>query len=176
VYDSQYEKDFDQWDIFSSINEPEKGMRLVDDSSNENTIFEIQAFSTESVGINKSLRLLHGKVEFEYKVISSKATQQNIYFCIIPMKEPTRDCFGLLEVGAEVQDDPKNPDSKYRERFYIPIDHYGSSQWHCASMFFDFRQTHKAFYSIFAPRINEGCSNPEPACFLTKNLRVYSFE
>ena len=176
VYDSQREQDFDQWSVFSSIGGFEDRIRLLNRTLDGVITFEIRAFSTESVGVNKSLPMLYGRVEFEYKVVLSKATQPNVYFCMIPMQETGIGRTGLIEVGANAQDDPQNPYSPYRKRFYVPMEYYGDEQWHQAGISFDFRQTPTAFYSIFAPRINEGCSDPAPAHLLTTNLQVFSSE
>lgn len=176
VYDSQREQDFDQWSLFSSVGGLEERIQLLNRPPGGATTFEIRAFSTESVGVNKSLPMLYGRVEFEYKIVLSKATQPNVYFCMIPMQETGIGRTGLIEVGKNIQNDPRNRYSPYRKRFYVPMEHYGDGQWHHAGISFDFRQTPSAFYSIFAPRINEGCSDPAPVHLLTRNLQVFSSE
>lgn len=176
VYDSQREQDFDQWSLFSSVGGLEERIQLLNRPPGGATTFEIRAFSTESVGVNKSLPMLYGRVEFEYKIVLSKATQPNVYFCMIPMQETGIGRTGLIEVGTNIQADPRNRYSPYRKRFYVPMEHYGDGQWHQAGISFDFRQTPRAFYSIFAPRINEGCSDPAPVHLLTRNLQVFSSE
>ncbi len=176
VYDSQEKQDFDQWTIHSSVGEFTERVKLLNRVSDGATTFEIKAFSTESVGVNKSLPMLWGRVEFEYKVIFSEATQPNVYFCIIPMQETGIGRSGLVEVGTNVQADPRNPYSPHRQRWYVPLEYYGDGQWHQANVSFDFRETLTAFYSIFASRINEGCGNPAPAHLLITNLQVFSIE
>ena len=176
VYDSQKEQDFNQWTIHSSVGGFEERVKIFNRTYDGETAFKIKAFSTESVGVNKSFPMLHGRVEFEYKVVFSKATQPNIYFCMIPMQETNIGRTGLIEVGTNIQGDPRNPYSPHRKRFYVPMEHCGDGQWHKAGISFDFRQMPTAFYSIFALRINEGCGNPAPAHLLTTNLRVFFSE
>lgn len=176
VYDSQIAQDFDQWTVHSSVGAMTQRVKLFKRPSDEVFTFEIKALSVESVGVNKSLRLLYGRIEFEYKILYSEGTQPNVYFCMIPMQETNVGRTGLIEVGTSTQGDPRNPYSPYRQRFYVPMEHYGKEQWHRATISFDFRQTPTAFYSIFAPRINEGCSHPAPAHLLAANFRVFSHE
>jgi hypothetical protein len=163
-------------DLFSSIDDLERGIRLERSDTEEEIIFDMQAFTTESVGINKFLRVLYGRVEFEYQVVFSEAIRPNIYFYMIPMQVTPRDGVGLIEVGTNIQDYPRNPYSPYRKRFDVPIGNYGGKQWYRAGISFDFRKTPTTFYSIFAPRINEGCNSPAPARLLTTKIRVFSFE
>jgi hypothetical protein len=173
-YDSQDTRDFDRWDLFSSVGETER--RISYYNLEGRATFEIKALSTEFVGVNKSLTLLRGIVEFEYQIIFSEAVKENIYFCMIPMQETGRGRSGLIELGSDIQDDPKNPYSPYRERFYVPMEHYDSRQWHKANISFDFqefREPEQAFYSIFAPRINEGCSSPAAARVLVAKIEVW---
>ena len=176
IYDGQTSQDFNEWTTFSTVGGISKRVQLIKRTPDKLATFEIKAFSTESVGVNKSFRILYGKVEFEYKIIFSVSTQPNIYFCMIPMQETNIGRTGLIEVGTQIQDDPQNPCSPHRERFYAPMENYGREQWHKAEILFDFRQIPTAFYSIFAPRINEGCSNPGAAHFLTTKIRMFSFE
>lgn len=170
-----YVESVEQWDYYSSIGDVERRIYFVNHDSAEVAI-TIQAFDTEFVGINKILRSIYGKVEFEYKVTSSCTVYPNIYFYIIPMQVTVRDQIGLIEVGADVQDDPKNSTSQFREQLEVPREHYCSNQWHQAGISYDFRKTPKAFYSIFAPRINEGSESPASAHLLIKGVRVFSFE
>lgn len=106
VYDSQMEQDFDQWTIHSSVAGFREHVKLLKRAPDGATTFEIRAFSTESVGVNKSLPMLWGRVEFEYRVVFSEATQPNVYCCMIPMQETGIGRSGLIEVGTNVQADP----------------------------------------------------------------------
>jgi hypothetical protein len=77
-------------------------------------------------------------------------------------------------VGGEVQGDPRNPRSLYRHRYFVPREHYSDHKWHTAQIAFDFRKLPRAFYSIFAPRINEGVNRPAPAILRVVRVRVWS--
>lgn len=63
----------------------------------------------------------YGRVEFEYKVVLSKATQPNVYFCMILMQETGIGRTGLIEAGTNVQGDPQN--------LYSPTGNGFMSQW-----------------------------------------------
>lgn len=183
VYDSECKRDFERWDFYSSVGEHDRRISFYD--SDGIATFKIKALSDEYVGVNKFLSPLHGKVEFQYKVVYSKATkqdEQNIYFCMIPMKAQRsverQIMSGLTEFNGKFQDDPNNPYSPYRERFYVPIEHNNSGKWHKGCFSYDFReirdeQQDSALYSIFAPRINEGCPSPAAAELLVAEIKVW---
>ena len=48
--------------------------------------------------------------------------------------------------------------------------------WHTEQTSVDLRSAPKVFYSILAPRINEGCPQPSPAELHIARVRVYSTE
>jgi hypothetical protein len=93
---------------------------------------------------------------------------------MIPMQETGFDRTGLIEVGSERQDDPVNPTSIYRVRSFAPREHYMDGLWHAASIDFDFRALSTAFYSIVAPRINEGIALPGPAVVSIRRVQIWS--
>jgi hypothetical protein len=176
VYDLQQQQDFSEWSGTSTTYGFEERIGCFYRDSDAAFTYRIRALSTESVGVNKPLRWIFGKAEFEYQVLYADRNNSHVYFCVIPMQQTNIGRTGLIEVGSDVQADPKNPFSPYRRRFYIPIEHYGDGEWHRGSITFDFRDTATAFYSIFAPRINEGCLEPKPASLLISKLRVFSLE
>lgn len=138
--------------------------------------FYLKSNSEESLGINKSIRSLHGKFEFEYKVFTNDRNFSNIYFCVIPMKENGPNRTGYIEIGSSYHYDKKNAFSPYRKRFFIPSEHFSDDNWHKGEIIFDFRNTKEAFYCILAPRINEGCENVNKGELYVKNIKVFSFE
>ena len=143
--------------------------------SNEAATLELKAFSTEAVGINKSLRNLHGKVEFEYKVVDSEAVNgSNIVFYMIPMEETGPSRTGYVEARPDVQDEPAI--YPYRAKFSVPLEHFGDNQWHHGNIDFNFRHIQNAFYSIFGPRINERSMSPAAAHVQVRNVKVFSYE
>lgn len=176
VYDLQKEQDFSEWSQMSTDGGHSERIGIFTRKHDGAFTYQIRALSTESVGINKSLRWIFGRAEFEYQVLYAGKDNSHVYFCMIPMQETNIGRTGLIEVGSNVQADSKNPFSPYRRRYFVPVDHYGDEQWHQASISFDFREIKSAFYSIFAPRINEGCLNPKPAFLLTAKLRIFSLE
>jgi len=177
VYDSQSEeKPFVSWTLYSTVGRFGDRITIVHRPIDGVATFGLKTFSTELVGANKSLRMLYGRVEFEYRVVYSRARGPNIFFYMIPMQETGIGRMGLIEVGTNVQDDPRNAFSPYRRQFFVPLKHFGDGRWHHEGIDFDFRDTPGAFYSIFGPRINEGSVHPGAAHVLMTNLRVFSYE
>jgi len=177
VYNSQTEKiPFASWTTFSSVGGTFSRIKLTQRTGDGFVAFELRAFDNESVGVNKSLRFLRGRVDFDYKVLESNVQAPNILFYMIPMQETGFGRSGLVEVGTDVQDDPRNVHSPYRKSDFAPIKHYGDNQWHQKSLSFDFTDTPDAFYSIFGPRINEGSGHTGPGSFLVANIQVFSSE
>jgi hypothetical protein len=66
--------------------------------------------------------------------------------------------------------------SPFRVRLDVDRAEFGDDQWHRARLDFDFRRTETAFYSIFAPRLNEGGTDAGPAHLLIKNVRLIAYE
>ncbi|MBM2812124.1 MAG: hypothetical protein HW416_2883 [Chloroflexi bacterium] len=144
-------------------------------SEAQSPLFELRSFAGLPVGVNISVRTLFGRAEFEYQVPLS-SSQTSAYFCMIPMQDTGVGRSGLIEVGADVEDHPSNATSHHRVRFPIPGAHLGDGQWHSGTIPFDFRDTPTAFYSIFAPRLNEGCVETGAGHLLIANVRIYSNE
>jgi hypothetical protein len=177
VYSSQTENEpFASWTTFSSVRGIFSRIQLTQRTEDGFVAYELRAFGDESVGVNKSLRILRGRVDFDYKVLESNVQAPNILFYIIPMQETGIGRSGLIEVGTDIQDDPRNARSPYRKSDFVPIKHYGDNQWHRKSLPFDFTDTPDAFYSIFGPRINEGSGHTGPASFLVANIQIFSSE
>jgi hypothetical protein len=173
IYEPAGDVAFASWTFHSSVGVSNERIRF---GSRRDSVMllDLQVFASESVGANKSLRTLHGRVEYEYEVVSGSAS--NIFFCMIPMQETGIGRKGLIEVGTDVQHDPRNAKSRHRIRSFVPAGHCGDGEWHRGTIEFDFRQTPTAFYSIFAPRINEGCEAPSAGRLLVAAVRAYSFE
>ncbi len=169
-------QDFSSWTLYSDIGGIVDRLTSEERDKDSLEVSQLRAFDEEFVGINKSIRALRGRVEFEYKVLSGDASSENVLICVIPMQETGIDRTGLIEVGANAEDDPKNPTSPYRSRYTIPGEHYGDGKWHFASFSFDFTKTEGAFYSIVAPRINEGCRHPAPGVLRVAGFRIFSHE
>jgi hypothetical protein len=177
VYESESEgESFISWGLFADDGRFYDHIAIVRRPTDGMATFEQKAGPDVLVGVNKSLRVLHGRTEFEYQVVYSNAEGPNIFFCMIPMQETGPGRSGLIEVGTNVEDDPRNAFSPYRQRFVVPIEHFGDGQWHHGSVEFDFRHTPEAFYSIFGPRINEGSVHPGAGHVLFTNVRVLSDE
>ncbi len=169
-------QDFNTWTLYSDIGGIDDRLISEERTKDGLEVFQLRAFGEEIVGINKSIRMLRGRVEFEYKVQSGDSSAQNILICVIPMQETGLGRTGLIEVGANVEDDPKNPTSPHRVRYTLPGEHYGDGKWHFASFVFDFTKTEDAFYSIVAPRVNEGCRHPAPGVLRVAGFRIFSHE
>lgn len=178
VYESKDEENpFISWTLFSSAGDFRKHISIVTREMDKAVAFKLIAnTSSELVGVNKSSRTLHGKVEFEYKVERSNSDGPIMFFYVIPMQETGIGREGLIEVGTNIQDDPRNAFSPYRVKFLVPTKHYGDGEWHSGYIEFDFRETPEAFYSIFAPRINEGSVHPGAGILLVTNVSIFSKE
>lgn len=171
VYDSRSDVSPQLWTVHSSVGQFRDRVRY--DSSQQGLTWQLSAAGKESVGANRSLRCLAGSAHFAYKAGSGR---ENLYICMIPMEETGTGRAGLIEVGARFQGDPRNAQSQYRARYYVPNAHYGDGASHVGSIEFDFRTTPGAFYSIFAPRINEGVPEPCPGDLEVSNIQVYALD
>lgn len=137
-------------------------------------VVEIKALDTEGVGVMKPIFSLKGRIECKYMVKHSSSTVPNIYLAALPMQEtgPNRTTV-FIEVGTKTPGDLRNAHSPYRVRRYIPVKHYSDGRWHKETIDFDFRDTPTAAYSLFAPRINEGCPHPGSAHLFIREVCIY---
>jgi hypothetical protein len=172
LYDSRREQPpFSSWTVFSTSGDF-RGIRNT--SSAEMPAYcVIESFGAESVGINKSFNVVTGVFEFDYSVQSGNPAKQNVVFYVIPMQETGIGRAGLVEVGTDIQDDPRNSKSVYRVKFLAPPEHLADRAWHHGRLVFDFRDVPSAFYSILGPRVNEGCEDVGPAALAIANVQLY---
>lgn len=181
IYDSGAEdKSFRTWGLYPTTGLFTEHIRLVyetsaSDSIGEDHAIEVYAKGSESVGINKSLATVAGRAIFKYKAMFSSADIVNLYCCMIPMQ---KDKLGrrLVEVGATFCDDPGNPYSPYRKRYYVKHAHIGDGKWHKGEIEFDFHDIPGASYSIFAARVNEGCPKPGPGSIQIRNVQIIAYD
>jgi hypothetical protein len=138
--------------------------------------FYFRALNSENVGLCLPIRSLVGSATFYYKIVAGDSARQNVFFAMIPMQETGPGRAGYIEVGSDVQDAPQNAWNPHRERHFVPADHYEDATWHRGAIYFDFRDLPGAFYSIFAPRINEGCRRQGPAEVVLGEVCIYSQE
>jgi hypothetical protein len=176
VYDNQAEDpEFRTWGRFSTIRAFNHIKLMYNNSSGESDFqpptMELAAYGSESLGINRAVACLCGKAKFAYKAPSSEAANPNLLFCMIPMKGELSE---LLEVGAQRCGEPANAYSPYRLRYFVPEAYIGDGAWHTAEIDFDFRNVPTASYSIFAPRINEGCPRPGPGQLQIRRFELYT--
>jgi hypothetical protein len=163
AYDNLSEDpEFRTWGVFSSDGLFAHHIRLQRDSETGRSgtitpFIDLSASNTVSVGINKDFKTLCGRVRFEYRAVHSDASNPNLLFCMIPMQGKPNQ---LLEAGAKEVAEPANAYSPYRLRYFVPESQINDGAWHQASIDFDFTGVPGATYSIFAPRINEGCPRP----------------
>jgi hypothetical protein len=172
VYDSASDETFSTWE-FDTSRSAGKHIRVISTESSARPgrtwAFELRADGTESIGVNKKMKFLHGALVIEYRAVFSAAMALNLYVCVIPMKGSIEE---LVEVGANRVDEPENAFSPYRIRHFIPHHHVGDGAWHTVRVEFDFRQTPTATYSICGIRINEGCPRPGAGALLIRNIRA----
>lgn len=175
LYNSKEDKTNGEWTLFNTNGLGNNADSiLINQNDDVGKLFEIKAFNEEFVGIEKPINRLFGFVELEYFALNSQIEDsENLMFIMIPMKHNSLNQTGYIEVGSNVQDSPQNPFSPYRKRFIIPREHIGDNKWHNVIIEFDFRYINDAFYTIFAPRINEGALIKGGGEFKFKNLKIF---
>jgi transcriptional regulator with XRE-family HTH domain len=170
IYESNVEvPPFISWRRFSTVAGHHERINVIRRPHDSLPSFEIMAYSTEYVGVHRNLATVHGKVVFEYKLISSSTKINNILFYVIPVKETWQS--GKPE-PMELGEDIPGKQLSYRSKLSPTFDHIGDGRWHEGTLHFDYREISSVNYCIFAPRINEGCSEHGAAHFLTSNIRV----
>jgi hypothetical protein len=175
TFDSQvHDAAFATWAVHCSEGAAQANVHVSTDDRGQK-IIAMCATDRQSVGLNKSIPSLHGRVEFEYRLESVIEPGAHIYFTMIPIQETGYDRKGVIEVGSDVSADPRNPHSPFRIRFEVPVGHQADAQWHVGVVDFDFRDTMTAFYAVFAARINEGSKHPKAGCLVLGRVRVYSW-
>lgn len=176
VYSSTAEANlYSEWTLYCTRGVSSRSiMQFVGDDGRKG--FYLRSFGDEHVGLCLPVRSLFGSVTFYYRVLSGEPKRQNVFFAMIPMQETGLNRSGYIEVGSNIQDDSSNATSSYRELYVVPAADYSSTQWHYGQLEFDFRETPTAFYSIFAPRINEGVERPGPAELAMGDVAVYTRE
>jgi hypothetical protein len=105
----------------------------------------------------------------EYRIMDSHGGGEHFSLCVIPVKKPTPQIRGLIEVGSDGPNDLKNGFSRYRRVAVLPRTS-DSDQWSEITLEFDFRSTPDAASSIIAPRVNEGFLNPRPGTLVVKRV------
>jgi hypothetical protein len=169
LYDSEGEKRrFEKWTLYASDDPQSWQYPRVDNA------IGLVAPPGGAVGLNKSVRAIKGRIAFEYRVAAYETYHRQIYFAAIPMQETGIRRTGLIEVGTSVQGHPANARSMYRQRYFVPREHYEDQEWHEATLEFDFTGLDDAYYTIFAPRINEGVEEKAGATLFVRCIRVWS--
>ncbi len=173
LYDSSLEPTpFASWTLFSTAGVSDQSVSFGSRRADGSPTCRIATTGREPVGVCKSFPSLRGRIEFEYQVEFSRSAGLNVFLYAIPMQETGIRRSGLIEVGADVQDDSRNALSPYRRRLVVPQAHYGDEKWHSAVLGFDFRETPTAFYTIFGPRVNEGSVHPAGGALLVSRVRL----
>ena len=165
--------EFRTWGVFSTVRAFADHIRVQRDQSGRGLVLHLIANGNESVGVNKEFDQTRGKVRVEYQAIRSDAPNPNLLFCMIPMQEGNGRS-ELIEVGASTAAEPANAYSPYRQRYFVPHEENGDGRWHVAEIGFDFTKIPTASYSIFAPRVNEGCPRPGSGELLIRSVRMLS--
>src|SRR5215471_2459145 len=181
IFDSDSEDpEFREWGAYDTSRLFEEHIKVTSISTSNEApglayAVTLSASAFESVGVNKKLPTRFGKAVFAYKALESNAKIMNLFVAMIPMQSE-KPGSSLLEVGGSRQADPDNAYSPYRKRYHIPHEHVGDGAWHKAEIEFDFRNVPTAAYSIFAPRINEGCPKPGSGKLQIRTIKVISYE
>jgi hypothetical protein len=134
---------------------------------------ELRAVDTEAVGVNFTLTITSGIVEFEYET-EGPPDKLRAYLTVIPMRKTGGAGTRIrgIELGGDGRHDPRNATSPHRVRFHPPPEHYSTGAWHEGLLEFDFRHMPEVSYSVLGARVNEGCENPGPALFRLRKVRV----
>ena len=140
---------FDSWTFHCSVGVSTERIRYGRSQDDTNISIDLLAFASESVGANKSLPTLCGRIEFEYEAVAGH--DNNVFFCMIPMQETGIGRSGLIEVGTEIQGDARNATSKHRVRFFVPKEHYGDGLWHRAVIELIFVEYRRLFIAFLRP-------------------------
>jgi transcriptional regulator with XRE-family HTH domain len=170
IYDSNVElPPFSSWLRFSTVNGHDERIRVIRRPQDGISAFELIAFSSEFVGVHRNLATVYGKVNFEYKWLLSSTNTPNVAFYVIPVKETWKNS---RPEPMELGDDLPQGQLSYRKKFLLLHDHLNDGQWHQATLEFDFREISSVNYCIFAPRINEGCTEHGAAHALVSSIQV----
>lgn len=170
IYDSNVElPPFSSWLRFSTVNAHDERIRVIRRPQDGMSTFELIAFSSEFVGVHRNLATVYGKVNFEYKWLLSSTNTPNVAFYVIPVKETWKN--GRPE-PMELGEDLPQGQLSYRKKSLPLHDHLNDGQWHQVTLEFDFREISSVNYCIFAPRVNEGCTEHGAAHVLVSNIQV----
>jgi hypothetical protein len=124
-----HDAEFRTWALHCSGDPATANVRLSKDDR-EHLRIVICAAESQSVGLNKSVPSLHGRVGFEYRAQSVAEAGARLYFAMIPIQETGYSRLGVIEVGSDRAADPRNPFSPFRIRFGVPAEHQIDSEWH----------------------------------------------
>jgi hypothetical protein len=184
LYDSSQDVGTDSWTAYNSNGFPiigpsrvleHKTTVKIESGGEYGPEFLLVAWDNENVCLQKPVQCLKGYIELEYNAFISDIPEGgNLMIQCIPMKHTKPHQTGYIEVGSEKQADPRNPFSPFRKRFIIPREHIGDQQWHQVRIDFDFTYIPDAFYSILAPRINEGALHKGPGAMKIRKIKIYS--
>lgn len=173
IYDSNLEApQFSLWARFSTVNGYSERIKVIRRPQDGMPTFELIAFSSEFVGVNKNLATVFGVVNFEYKWLIYATVTPNVVFYVIPVTETWRN--GIPE-PMELGEDMPQGQMSYRRKLPLPSNQINDGKWHKGTLEFDFREISSVNYCIFAPRINEGCIEYGAAHILVSNVQVVVF-
>ncbi len=176
IYDSIQDERFASWTVVDTTRMYSQHIKIVElprtSAPGAERVIELRADGTETVGMNKVVDILSGRLAVIYRAISSSAPVLNLSFQAIPMLADTEG-HSLVEVGAERHAEPHNVFSPYRHRHYVQHDEIGDGQWHQASLAFDFRRTPGSAYALCSVRINEGCPKPGGGCLQVRSVQLF---
>lgn len=150
------------WEHYVSAGTHSDRIKKISRASDRLPTLEFIAYGNEDVGSNKHIPSVKGKADFEYQAIMSQAQESNLVIYIIPVQLNWLD------------PEPHRTEQLLRKKLTIPKDHIGDHTWHRASIDFDFRDFTNIYFSIFSPRINEGCLYPGAARLLISNIQLYA--
>jgi transcriptional regulator with XRE-family HTH domain len=171
IYNMRLEtQPFSDWLLVSEGEQYAEKIRFFQRAEDNLWSIEIRSLGNEVVGVNKSIGTVLGKVEFDYKVQASQ-NGMNAAVYIIPLREIWTGRSEFVEAGLE-SGIPEYLRRSYREYLKIPLEVVQDNQWHQAVLPFDFRDLPRVVYTVFAPRINEGCKDKGIGHLIVSDVRV----
>jgi len=167
--------------------------------SQEHRVYSINSQSKSKIGANKYFMATRGKIELEYKIISSSG--RNMKFFVKPLHVKTKEEFGTawegirgysmlyddfsatgrLTSGVIKQSIPiavSRWDSKEGGGDHIEVLYPDTSirnDWTITELPFDFGDVAGADYCVFGARINEETAEFGPGRLLLRNVKIYQY-
>lgn len=166
------EDGFASWSQYLPADAPGETIKLIPSGQGAAEI-RLEAAAGMKLGVNRLLPIRRGRAEFEYAVESRAPATEPFAVYAIPLYNSGPNKFGMIEVGADSSDDPRNGFSRLRRKFVPGPEPIGAGQWQRGSLDFDFSDVRQATHTVIAFRINEGTTKPGAGRIVFRNVRIF---